>query len=255
MEAKVYGTFIKKDGYIYRTDTYMQFGESDDIIGACVLCNPGSSTLKGKKLQRKLEQETDYKFLHREVTKDKAMEQLEKILQESYSGRLLGKFIIYNILTLRNPNMDKTLQISNNETLDYELLHKDFEDCKVNSENIPWLLIGWGCKDNKKLDKLKEYWLKFIKEESFQHLGLKGKNEPHYYHPLPRIYIKQIEYRESIIKQHEELMQNDKNEANSSANIIGIEGAEKVDTGESKEIKEIENELSYMIKEKKYKRM
>lgn len=248
MEAKVYGTFIKKDSHIYRTDTYMQFGESDDIIGACVLCNPGSSTLKDKNLQRKLEQETDYIFLHREVTKDNAMGQLEKILQESYSHKLLGKFIIYNILSLRNPNMNKTIQILNNETLDHELLYKDFEDCKVNAKNIPWLLIGWGCKENIKLNSLKRSWLKYINEEAFQQLGIKGRREPHYYHPLPRIYKKQIEYRRSIMKQHKRLMQKNKNDGNFPFNIIEIDELKlkKLIKNESS-IREFEDRFEYCI--------
>ena len=70
MASRVFGKFIKKNGYIYRTDTYMQFGDSDDIIGGCVLCNPGSSTLKDSELWRNREYETDYEYNSQELKKD-----------------------------------------------------------------------------------------------------------------------------------------------------------------------------------------
>lgn len=54
MTFKAYGTFIKKDGFIYHTDIYLQFGESENIIGACVLCNPGSSYFMDKNEEEKL---------------------------------------------------------------------------------------------------------------------------------------------------------------------------------------------------------
>lgn len=87
MGIKAYGKFIKKDGFIYRTHTHLQFGESDNIIGACVLCNPGSSSPIDKKQESNLliyKGENQYE-VQGELKLDDMMEQLAHVLLTAYS--------------------------------------------------------------------------------------------------------------------------------------------------------------------------
>lgn len=128
MDFKVYGKFVKKGDFIYRTDTYMQFGESEDIIGACVLCNPGASSFK-----------------------DKSEEE---------------KFMIFNTFTIRNSNMSEAKKLLKDSAVDKELLFIDYKRYKDKYSEIPYILVGWGCEDYKSLKNEKNKWLSFIKEKN-----------------------------------------------------------------------------------------
>jgi len=52
--VKAYGTFTKIGEHVYRTDTYLQFGDLDELIGASVLCNPGSARALNELIEEKL---------------------------------------------------------------------------------------------------------------------------------------------------------------------------------------------------------
>ncbi|WP_139903447.1 hypothetical protein [Clostridium thermarum] len=49
-KAIMYGTFVKYGMGIYRPATYLQWGNSENIIGACVMCNPGIAALEARGL-------------------------------------------------------------------------------------------------------------------------------------------------------------------------------------------------------------
>lgn len=51
---KAYGTFTKIGEHVYRTDTYLQFGDSYELIGAPALCNPGSARVLNESIEEKL---------------------------------------------------------------------------------------------------------------------------------------------------------------------------------------------------------
>ena len=134
----------------------MQFGQSDAIIGACILCNPGSSSLKAKVFEVKLEANEACEFIKHEVTRDDTMQQLEQILTQMYGEALQGRFMIYNLFTLRNADMQQAANLLADGRNTQELIIKDFNDFKAHVQAIPWLLIGWGCESNKKLNNIKK---------------------------------------------------------------------------------------------------
>lgn len=211
MEVKAYGTFTKRNGLIYRTDTYIQFGESEEIIGACVLCNPGSSELKNQMDRENLKKFEGYKAIQGEAKIDGTMKQLIGILKGKYDERLEGRFWIFNLFTLVNATMnDAIIELNNKVIDDIDLLEKDYLDYKEKVSSIPWILVGWGCKSNKKLNELKNKWLKILDEDDSNLIGQTHKVSPHYYHPLPRIYSKKVEYVEDIILQLKSLAQTEK---------------------------------------------
>lgn len=207
MEAKVYGTFTKSNGLIYRTKTYIQFGQSEEIIGACVLCNPGSATLKNQIDKDNLERFEGYKVTQGEVKDDNTIRQLIKILRGKGGEKLKGRFLIFNLFTLVHPDMEYALTLLKDKAIDIHLLDEDYFNYKEKRSSIPWILVGWGCKKNGDLNKLKDKWLECLKKDGINLLGKKHKVSPHYYHPLPRIYVKQTEYVEEAISQINDLVQ------------------------------------------------
>lgn len=208
MGFKVYGKFIKKDSFIYRTDTYMQFGESEDIIGACVLCNPGASSFKDKSEEEKLQRyagEREYEG-EGELKPDATMKQIGEILKNAYDDKLEGKFMIFNTFTIRNSNMSEAKKLLKDSAVDKELLFIDYNRYKDKYSEIPYILVGWGCEDYKNLKNEKNKWLSFIKEKNITYIGIQAKKPPHYYHPLPHIKEKQEEYKRNIYEQYIDLL-------------------------------------------------
>lgn len=207
MEYKILGTFTKSKGFIYRTNTYIQFGDSEEIIGSCVLCNPGSSRLEDMEEQRRLEEyeEKDNYVVTGELKSDPTMKQLIKILMGTKSIEKNGKFLIYNLFTLRNPKMEDAIKAFSQSNINLKLLYKDFEDYKSLKSILPWILIGWGCKDNPSLNKTKREWANYITDNNLKHNGYDHYQSPHYYHPLPNLVSKRIEYVEHIIPKLDKL--------------------------------------------------
>lgn len=200
MGIKICGKFTKRKDFIYRTDTYIQFGESDEIKGSFVLCNPGSSSLKDIEEQKKLkdyEGVEDY-IITGELKEDPTMEQLIKILKGIGLDKKEGRFPIYNIFTLRNGNMDSAIKEIKGEDTDKELLDKDFHDFMESEMSIPWTVVGWGCKSDGNLNRIKKKWLEYLEENDVDFIGYKHDNNPHYYHPRPQIKKKKEEYLEII---------------------------------------------------------
>lgn len=212
MNYKIYGTFTNNKGFIYRTDTFIQFGESEQIIGSCVLCNPGSSELHNENDQKRLEEYDgeDNLVIHDEAKEDSTMKQLIKIIKGVKEIPEEGRFLIFNLFTLRNGNMDDALKQFKHHDIDRKLLYRDYEDYTNLKTNLPWVLIGWGCKNNSRLNKIKRQWLSDISESNLPNTGYEHKKSPHYYHPLPRIHSKKLEYMDYIISKLEKLVESDK---------------------------------------------
>ncbi|MBB6697275.1 hypothetical protein [Clostridium algidicarnis] len=213
MEIKICGKFTKRKGYIYRTDTYFQIGQPENVKGAFILCNPGSSSFEDPEKQKKLEGyegEDDYIDTGK-LKADPVMKQLINILKVSGLDKEEGRFPIYNTFTLRNGNMDSAIKDFNDTNMDKELLHKDFYDFIDNKDRIPWTIVGWGCKDNRRLNSIKRGWLDYLNTKEVNFIGYEHKKSPHYYHPRPHIKEKQEEYLEIITKKLKNLLEGKNN--------------------------------------------
>lgn len=188
MDYKIYGTFKKYGEYTYRANTYIQFGESEDILGACVLCNPGSAKLEDKEKEQKLINSLDDIVVEGEIVEDPAMKQLVKILRKSYDGEIEGRFHILNLFTLKKPVMTAAIAALN-KLNDEPLLDEDFLQLKKLGSKVPWLLVAWGCNDNRLLKERKWKWLNYINndEREFKFTGLEHKTQPHYYYINPLV--------------------------------------------------------------------
>ena len=213
-DIKAYGKFVKKDGFIYRTNTYLQFGESDRVIGACILCNPGSSSLLDKKKEEELlnyQGESQYE-VKGELKLDPTMSQLKDIFLKTYDNELEGRLKIFNVFTIRNAKMSEAKKLLVNEWVDNDLLFQDFNKYKDQYTNKSFLhtLIGWGCDDFSALKREKKRWLAFINDNNVTQVGIDHANSPHYYHPLPQLVEKRIDYKNEICKQYISILKENK---------------------------------------------
>ncbi|MEF9951737.1 MAG: hypothetical protein RR840_04850 [Clostridium sp.] len=186
MSVKGYGTFYKVNGDVVRTDTYIQFGDSSDIIGSFVMCNPGSSKNEDVNIQRLKEGEV----LQGELSIDPTMDKLINIVNMVY-GNPNGRVNIYNLFINRNPDMDSASSYLR-DNYESELVTTDFNKFKNDIDRIPWVVLSWGCKKNTLVDKLKKIWLKYLDNIEGLKCGVlstskDNKEQIHYYHIKPKI--------------------------------------------------------------------
>jgi len=203
---KAYGTFIKRGNKIYRTSAYIQWGESEKSIGACLLLNPGSATLD-KYLSNKLDRTG---FASGWIkTEDPTMEQLILFIDKIHENNqeISGRLHIYNLFNLQNTKSENAIDqfeelVSSGEydiseslaTLDELVLH-------------PWILLGWGVKREgrlKNLQIIKDRGRQLIIESKVPFFGKMHTKRDDYYHPCPLISTQRplmVEELVSIYKQ------------------------------------------------------
>ncbi len=203
---KAYGTFTKIGDYIYRTDTYLQFGDSEELLGACVLCNPGSAKAHDDSIENKIlsfNGPGNLELKDVKLKEDATMRQLNDILVGIHKEKLEGRFKIFNLFTLKEPKMKIAINLIKNKKLEEEeMLYKDFKDFqKLQLDHNKIILSAWGVDDSMILRDLKCNWNNLINNIQAKKLG-KFKEKSHYYHPLPQLQDDKIAYVNYIIDQY-----------------------------------------------------
>ena len=142
-QPKTYGTFIKRGNNIYRTSAFIQWGDSYQSIGSCLLLNPGSAELDNNLMNSLSKKGNAGGWIK---TEDPTMEQLIRIVEGIYQkeSNISGRLHIYNHFNLQNTkDRSAVLQIE-------ELINNgeyDLNESLVTVEELrshPWLLLGWG---------------------------------------------------------------------------------------------------------------
>lgn len=186
-QPKVYGTFVKRGKNIYRTSAYIQWGDSEKSLGACLLLNPGSASLD-KDLSIVLDTTGSASGLIKTV--DPTMEQLIHVVEGIYGNNTLitGRFHIYNLFNLQNTRMmhavDQFEALVNSGEYDTTESLIPLEEL----QSHPWLLLGWGVEQKarwKNLQLIKEKWRDLISKSKVPTFGKKHKKTDDYYHPCP----------------------------------------------------------------------
>lgn len=204
--VKAYGSFVKRDNHIFRTSAYLQWGDSADSLGACLLLNPGSAKLI-EELDRLLHSQG---FAEGEVKMDPTMKnQLAKIVERIYhdNHHLSGRFHIYNLFNLREGQSEKA--INDFEKLCVSNLY-NIEDSLASVEELeqhPWMLLGWGVKKKQKwihLQTSKEKWLYRLSQAQTPIIGKMKEGTGEYYHPLPHLVENRMKYIEDIVKRYQQ---------------------------------------------------
>ncbi|MGG0937001.1 hypothetical protein ABHN11_12935 [Brevibacillus centrosporus] len=190
-QPKAYGTFIKRGDHTFRTSAYIQWGQSEKSIGACLLLNPGSADFN--KINPVLMEMLNTSFkAEGAITPDPTMDQLILMLEGIYGKEkpIAGRFHIYNLFNLQNAK-------SINAVDQFEgLVHAgeyDITESLIPLHELqmhPWLLLGWGVDHKaswKNLKRIKEKWINLITQSKVPTFGKKHKESSNYYHPCPLI--------------------------------------------------------------------
>ncbi|MGE7687750.1 hypothetical protein ACQKMI_00920 [Lysinibacillus sp. NPDC097214] len=188
-KPKAYGTFIKRGSNIYRTSAYIQWGDSEKSIGACLLLNPGSATLDNELIYSLDTLGSASGWIK---TEDPTMEQLISFIEKIHEKNQLisGRLHIYNLFNLQNTK-------SVNAIDQFEELFSsgeyDISESLVTTNDLvshPWILLGWGVKQEKRwknLQYIKDKWSELILESKIPTFGKRHAKKNDYYHPCPLI--------------------------------------------------------------------
>lgn len=183
--VKAYSTFINEEGNIYRIDAYLQFGEGENILGACIMCNPGGARLSNEREWQRVLNNNGVKVTGVNIL-DPTMEHLIRIIKEANGGNVEGKFLIYNLFTLRNSKMD--LFVKKIPSLySKEVIRRDLETFTQNLKEVPFCILGWGCSDNRYIKDEEKKWVTVIENNEVPYIGVLGKKQYDYYHIRPLI--------------------------------------------------------------------
>jgi hypothetical protein len=189
-QPRAYGTFTKRGDHIFRTSAFIQWGDSEQSIGACLLLNPGSADFNKINLELKVKLNTIGEA-EGEIKTDPTMDQLILFLKGIYGeAPLTGRFHIYNLFNLQN-----TKAINAVDQFEALVLSGDYKirESLIPIEELqshPWILTGWGVKQNpnwKNLEQIKGMWVSLINESKVPAFGKKHKDSNNYYHPCPLI--------------------------------------------------------------------
>ncbi|MCH6265111.1 hypothetical protein [Neobacillus citreus] len=188
-KPKAYGTFVKRGDNIYRTSAYIQWGNSEKSIGACLLLNPGSATLD-KDLIYSLDTVGSASGWIK--TEDPTMEQLISFIEKTHEKNQLisGRLHIYNLFNLQNTKSENAIDQFEELVSSGEY---DINESLVALDELvlhPWILLGWGVKQEirwKNLQHIKGRWRERIVESKIPTFGKKHAKKNEYYHPCPLI--------------------------------------------------------------------
>lgn len=187
---KVEGFFYEKDEYKFRKylDIKSKEQESDNPDLMVIMMNPGSSSpLDG----------IDNNTVPSEAVPDNTQDQIMKVMLKNN----LRYARILNLSDLRTPDSNvlyKFLKSKESQEIDHSIFCKnrknDFD--LLFRQNVP-VIYGWGV--DSALTELSKIAVKKINHP--EPSGLKKAGTKYaYYHPLPRIYNKQIEWVETVSK-------------------------------------------------------
>ncbi|MEK3976223.1 hypothetical protein [Psychrobacillus sp. FSL K6-1267] len=186
---RAYGSFVKRGEYIFRTSAFIQWGDSETSIGACLLLNPGSATLNNALTY---ELDTKGSVSGWVKTEDPTMQQLISIVEGVYGKDkpITGRFHIYNLFNLQNTKSQNAVDELESlvQTFRYDIAESLASISELKEH--PWILLGWGVKHESrwtKLEHIKKHWREQIEQSGVPTFGKKHTIRDDYYHPCPLI--------------------------------------------------------------------
>jgi len=191
-KPKAYGSFVKRGENVFRTSAFIQWGDSETSIGACLLLNPGSATLDNELIY---ELDTKGSVSGWVKTEDPTMQQLISIVEGVYGKDkpITGQFHIYNLFNLQNTKSQNAVDEFESlvQTGEYDIAESLASISELKEH--PWILLGWGVKRESrwiKLEQIKKHWREQIEQSGVPTFGKRHKNRDDYYHPCPLIPTK-----------------------------------------------------------------
>lgn len=171
MPVKAYGKFFKENGNIYTKDVYLQFGYSEDIIGAAVFFKPCS----GENIVENMLLVKEGELVESEIEINESMADLkEMLLSEEYSN-LNGRVYLYSVSNIVNDYKDYR-----HPWINREFLKLGFQNYRDNYKKYPFTLIYVGKGDRVLDDYGIRDWLDFLDSNKINYISLspsKVKNQ------------------------------------------------------------------------------
>jgi hypothetical protein len=196
--VRVYGSFVKKQGEIFRTSCYIQWGNKEDIIGAIVMCKPGNGFLRNISEGDLAEGQV----VEGEVKKDPSIHRIIKIVENMKQGENLnGRLIIYSLFTLKNTNVANLVKKIVLFKYENQLMMGNLNLFKENKNNFPWIIVSWGCDNHNLISLQKQFWLEYIKDNNIIHFG-RFTQYPDCYQVYQHNTAARDEVEETIINQY-----------------------------------------------------
>lgn len=195
-QPKAFATFREQRGVVYRTSTYIQWGEdfsAQRSLGSCLLLNPGAA-----KLFR--ERPAPGHAVMGQTTLDPTMQQLIRLTESIYGGRALtGRLHIYNLFSVQDTSSVQAIPRFEQLVDAGETTLASHVASVQELQKHPWLLVGWGCLQKsawRHFSSLKELWKKQIDASGIPTFGKRCSNGIDYYHPCPRLHS----MREAVLR-------------------------------------------------------
>lgn len=200
MNIKAFGTFKAIDTKIFRTEAFLQIGESDQPIGLIAMLNPGSSQLANESEWSsflKSSESGEVCSVTNELRLDPTMESIITIFK-NINPEIQGVIQIYNLFNYRCGNSNEAIPTYSallKESKFSSFLHSPFP----NLNSFPWIWTAWSVNDAAVLNKRKDEILDMISSKKKFAIYTKRnrrRRELYCYHPCPQI----LETREWVHK-------------------------------------------------------
>lgn len=203
MMPTVYATFNKRDGIVFREETYIQWGNSAESIGTTLLLNPGSAALSSEDERILRRTGTVTGKIHRI---DPTMTQLIRLIEKIYEGRELnGRFYINNLFKLQNARSNDSIAEFEKHVSDLKYTVEEGIASEDELGKHPWILLGWGINSNNSrvhLKRAKKEWLQAIERSGVPTFGKKHPRNVDYYHPCPRLETDKLSLIDELVELH-----------------------------------------------------
>lgn len=183
--VKAYGQFEERNGYMYRNSAYLQWGTSEESLGAFLLLNPG----KAKLIEDVVLQEGIVYFGETKV--DQSMQQMQKLVERiNELNGLDGRVHIYNLFSLRNTENRDAIAMFEKLTSVGEFPVIDDYPSLEELKKHPWICKCWGINSKANRTHLRERkltWIELLTNANVPTFGKLHPNKLDYFHIRPRL--------------------------------------------------------------------
>ncbi len=207
-DVQVYATFRLEQDVLYRYHTYIQWGESETSLGACLMLNPGSATVDPT-LRQQLD--TTGQATGHIGRLDDTMRQIIRIVEGIYEGKTLsGRFHLYNLFPMQHGNdvtsINRFEELCQETTFENQTLFASVEELRRH----PFVITGWGVRRHlvrwEHLRQAKNEWMKRLEASGIPRFGIQHPRTDDFYHLCPNLVARRETIKEQIIARHREVM-------------------------------------------------
>lgn len=183
---------IRRGKYCYKFETDIFLGESEDVLGAVLLYEPDNIE---EEFTSTIEKSYDFQM-------NDTIKQIVEFIHKGYGEEVEGIVKIFYLIPFKTLDVNYDIDSHEKENYGRKLLYRDFEKYKGMHNEIPFLLIGWGCDPNERVNDLKTRWLDYLDEYNINYFGVKGGDSKfEYLKPVQKIKSKKDLYMKTVIKE------------------------------------------------------